>query len=376
MKLIFRFCKTALLLLAIFASGAARAAWYPQFVYETVPPFAAGGERKLLEYIPVPKAERPWDVCVSLPHLKDAYWLGVDYGVVEEAKRQGIKLHVFEAGGYANLQVQIDQIEACVAKGAQAVVVGAVSTSGLNTLVKSLTSRKIPVIDLVNGISSPYITAKSQVPFNEMGEAIGKYLAKRHPRGSIKTKVAWLPGPEGAGWVSAANKGFMDATSWSALEILPPIYGDTGKQVQGDLIRRVLSRNPDVSYIVGTGVTAEVGVGILKELHKEGTIKLLSFYMTPSVYDAIRGGQVLASPVDFMAIQGRIAIDQAVRALEGKALHSDVGPVVFTVDNDNIGRFKIDDFLAPPSFSAILEVNPPPLNSNGTNSVARKGGSK
>jgi len=274
------------------------------------------------------------------------------------------------------LQLQIEQIEACVAKGAQAVVVGAVSTSGLNTLVKSLTSRKIPVIDLVNGISSPYITAKSQVPFNEMGEAIGKYLAKRHPRGSIKTKVAWLPGPEGAGWVSAANKGFMDATSWSALEILPPVYGDTGKQVQGDLIRSVLSHNPDVSYIVGTGVTAEVGVGILKELHKEGTIKLLSFYMTPGVYDAIRGGQVLASPVDFMAIQGRIAIDQAVRALEGKALHSDVGPVVFTVDNDNIRRFKIDDFLAPPSFSATLEVNPPSLNSNGANSGARKGGSK
>jgi len=362
--------------LALFASCVAHAAWYPQYVYETVPPFATDGERRLLEYIPVPKAERPWDICVSLPHLKDAYWLGVDYGVVEEAKRQGIKLHVFEAGGYANLQLQIEQIEACVAKGAQAVVVGAVSTSGLNTLVKSLTSRKIPVIDLVNGISSPYITAKSQVPFNEMGEAIGKYLAKRHPRGSIKTKVAWLPGPEGAGWVSAANKGFMDATSWSALEILPPVYGDTGKQVQGDLIRSVLSHNPDVSYIVGTGVTAEVGVGILKELHKEGTIKLLSFYMTPGVYDAIRGGQVLASPVDFMAIQGRIAIDQAVRALEGKALHSDVGPVVFTVDNDNIRRFKIDDFLAPPSFSATLEVNPPSLNSNGANSGARKGGSK
>lgn len=29
-----------------------------------------------------------WDTCVSLPHVKDAYWLGVDYGVVDEAKQE------------------------------------------------------------------------------------------------------------------------------------------------------------------------------------------------------------------------------------------------------------------------------------------------
>jgi len=42
-----------------------------------------------VEYVPLEKASKPWKICVSFPHMKDAYWLGVDYGVVEEAKRLG-----------------------------------------------------------------------------------------------------------------------------------------------------------------------------------------------------------------------------------------------------------------------------------------------
>ena len=46
--------------------------------------------------------------------MKDAYWLGVDYGVVDEARQLGVKLNVVEAGGYTELNKQISQIEDCV----------------------------------------------------------------------------------------------------------------------------------------------------------------------------------------------------------------------------------------------------------------------
>ena len=47
--------------------------------------------------------------------MKDAYWLAVNYGVAEEAKRLGVKMNLVEAGGYTNLNKQISQIEDCVA---------------------------------------------------------------------------------------------------------------------------------------------------------------------------------------------------------------------------------------------------------------------
>ena len=43
--------------------------------------------------------------------MKDAYWLGVDYGVAEEAKRQGVKMQLSRPAAIPNLNKQISQIE-------------------------------------------------------------------------------------------------------------------------------------------------------------------------------------------------------------------------------------------------------------------------
>ena len=119
---------------------------------------------------------------------------GVDYGVIDEAERQGVRLQLVEAGGYTNLNTQISQIEDCVAAGADAVIIGAISLDGLNNLVKEIRSKDVPVIDVINGISSPELSAKSLVSFGEMGYKAGEYLAKIHPAGSDPVKVAWFPG--------------------------------------------------------------------------------------------------------------------------------------------------------------------------------------
>ena len=59
-------------------SGLAQAAnWYPYRAEVTQPPFAADGKVSMVEYVPLAKASKKWKICVSFPHMKDAYWLGV-----------------------------------------------------------------------------------------------------------------------------------------------------------------------------------------------------------------------------------------------------------------------------------------------------------
>ncbi|MBW6494754.1 MAG: TMAO reductase system periplasmic protein TorT [Burkholderiaceae bacterium] len=338
------------------SSAAVAAEWFPYQAEEIVPAFAADGQSKPVSYTPLAKASKKWDICVSFPHMKDAYWLGVDYGVVQEAKRLGVKMQLVEAGGYTNLNKQVSQIEDCIARGAQAVVIGAISADGLNNVVKEAASKKIPVIDLVNGINSPDVSAKSLVSFFVMGRTTGEYLAKKHPAGSPKVKVGWFPGPAGAGWVEAANNGFMEAVKGSAVEVLDPKYGDTGKEAQSKLIEDVLNANPDLNYIAGTAVTAEAGVGIVRSRNIDKKVKLLAFYLTPGVWDGIASGRILAAPADSMVIQGRVAIDQAVRLLEGKEVIKHVGPKIFAVDQSNIKKLRRDDVLAPVNFKAVFTV--------------------
>ena len=63
--------------------------WYPFKVQVWDPPFNMASPRKDMDYMPLEKAAKKWDICVSFPHMKDAYWMAVDYGVVEESKRSG-----------------------------------------------------------------------------------------------------------------------------------------------------------------------------------------------------------------------------------------------------------------------------------------------
>ncbi|AOG12581.1 TMAO reductase system periplasmic protein TorT [Agrobacterium sp. RAC06] len=347
---------SSLLALSI-ASPSFADSWYPYPAQAMEPPFAADAKPVGVEYTPLEKAEKSWNICVSFPHMKDAYWLGVDYGVAEQAKDLGVKMNLVEAGGYTELNKQISQIEDCVAGGAEAVVIGAISFDGLNNLIGEIKKKNIPVIDVINGMSSPDITAKSLVSFYTMGYETGAYLAKKHPAGSEEVKVGWFPGPAGAGWVEAANSGFLDAIKGSAVKALEPKYGDTGKEVQLKLVEDMLQAEPDVRYVAGTAVTAEAAQGLIRERGLQGKVDLLAFYMTPGVYEGIKRGFILAAPADSMVIQGRIAIDQAVRALEGKELVKHVGPKIFVVDPDNIATVPQTNILPPDGFAPVFSVN-------------------
>jgi len=347
------------LALAAALPGGAQAAekWYPFPVEVWDPPFDMASPRKSIEYVPVEKAEKKWDICVSFPHMKDAYWLAVDYGVVAEAERSGVKMQLVEAGGYTNLNKQISQIEDCVARGAQAVIIGAISYDGLNNLVKEVRGKGIPVIDVINGMSSPELSAKSLVSFGEMGYKAGEYIAKLHPKGSGKVKVGWFPGPPGAGWVEAGNKGFQEAIADSDIEVVETKYGDTGKEVQLKLVEDTLEAYPDISYIAGTSPTTEAAVQLLRDRGLSDKIKVLSYYFTPGVYENIKRGRVIAAPTDSAVVQGRVAIDQAVRILEGKPYEKHVGPALYVIDSKNIDTFDRASSLAPDDFKPTFTVD-------------------
>ena len=346
----------ALLALGLPASVNA-AEWFPYNVEIWDPPFDMGSPRTSVDYVPLDKASKQWDICVSFPHMKDAYWSAVNYGVVTESERQGVKMQLVEAGGYTNLSTQISQIEDCVSSGADAVVIGAISFDGLNNVVKEIRAQGIPVIDIVNGMSSPELSAKSLVSFGEMGFKAGEYIAKKHAAGSGKVKVAWFPGPPGAGWVEAGNTGFQDAVKDSAIEVVETKYGDTGKEVQLKLVEDTLEAHPDIDYIVGTAVTAEAAVGLLRSRGLLGKIKIMSYYFTPGVYQGIQRGQILAAPTDSAVIQGRVAIDQAVRILEGKDYYKHVGPKLYVIDDSNVNSFDRDSSLAKDGFKPTFTVN-------------------
>src|SRR5206468_3273709 len=117
----------------------------------------------LYQPLAVSQITKDWKICVSFPHLKDPYWLAVDYGAVQESKRDHAKMKLVEAGGYTNLPKQLDQLDNCAAAGADAMVIGAISYTGLDAKVAQLRKDGKVVIDVINGINSPETQAHALV---------------------------------------------------------------------------------------------------------------------------------------------------------------------------------------------------------------------
>lgn len=318
-------------------------------------PFDYTSASEAIAYEPLVRARENWQICVAYPHLKDAYWLSVNFGMVEEARRLGVSFRLVEAGGYPNLDRQIAQIEDCVRKGADALVVGTVSFRGLTDTVSRI-AEEIPVIAAVNDIADEGVTAKSGVSWTQMGAAAGKVIAARHPKGSDPVRIAWFPGPKGAGWVTFVEEGFKSELAESSAEIAATKWGDTGREIQVLLVEEALDEAPDIDYIVGTAPTAEAAVSILRARGLTDRVQIVSDYMTHAVFRGIRRGRILAAPTDFPITQGRLAIEQAVRAIEGSLTVRHAGPQIVSVDAGNIEAVGASGSLAPATFVPIFEL--------------------
>jgi protein TorT len=332
--------------------------WYPLEVDVWTPPFNDSLQRETKRYTPLQKAQKKWRLRVFIPHLKDAYWLGVNYGLITEARRLGISLSIFEAGGYDHMEVQRRQIEEALADKPDGLIIGAISFDGLNDLVAKASRMGIPVLDLINGMSSPEIAARAAVSFRDMGYQAGRYLRRLEKKRGQTLKVAWLPGPAGAGWVKAGDAGFREAIAESEIEVLTTRHGDTGSAAQSKLIEEVLDRHGgDLNCIAGTAVTAEAAVKILRKRGLSEKIAILAYYYGPGVHRGIRRGNITAAPSDLTVLQARIAVDVMVRILEKKEFYRHVAPRVMIVDGENIRTWDASTTLAPRGFRPIFSVN-------------------
>ncbi len=323
------------------------------------PPFNNELKQKSIDYVPLDGAAKPWRLFAFIPHLKDSYWLSANYGLISEAKRQGVRLIIHEAGGYENLDIQRGQIEACLAaEKPDGLIIGAISETGLNDLVEQAAQKGIPTVDLANTIDSPNIASRVASSFKNMGSQAGAFLAQRQKAMGKPVKVAWFPGPDGAGWVESGVEGFAAAIKDKPITIIATEYGDTGKFSQGKLIAKVLDDHKgNIDFIVGTAPTAEAAVPLLRRRKLSDVIQVISYYFTPGIDRGIRQGIIEGAPTDSTVLLSKIAVDTMIRRLENRDYFKHVAPTVVIVSQDNIEMWDPAGTLPPRGFRPTFSVN-------------------
>ncbi len=315
-------------------------------------------------------------LAVFLPHLKDPYWVTVQHGVWAEALKLGFDTEFYQGGGYLKLGTQVRQLESIMKRGdIDGVLIGAVQygTPYLKEIYEALEEKGVPIVALCIDTLHPAIDAKAMVPWFEMGLAAGKYVAQ-HSEGRA-VKVAVLPGPKGLGWVEATYNGFVAAVekynARSRVEIIGPSYGDTGDEVQRFRIGLIVKEHANIDYLVGNALAAMAAIrpgpdGIPPALQgwrkKHPDLKIISTYVTPDVYAAIKSGEVLAAPTDLMKYQGTIAVDMMARILNGEtpgdkssAFPFRSGPAVRLITSKNVDQWRYDRLFAPEDYQPEIQ---------------------
>lgn len=334
--------------------------WWPTSVDVWDPPFVEStGGVKSASYTPLPKAAQKVKICVAFPHLKDPYWLAVNYGIITEARRQGVSVQLVEAGGYTNLDKQLAQVEDCVAGGSKAVILSAISADGVKGLVDNLRAKNIPVIDLVNGIKTA-VDAKSLQSYVALGHMACKHVVEK--AGGARKALALFPGPPGAGWSTDSEIGCRKALEGSNVKIVATKWGDTGKETQLRLVEEVIQAQTiggktDLDFIVGNSVTAEAAVLPVRDRKLSEQIGIIGTYYTIGNHIDLKRGAILGGPTDQPVTQGRIAIDQAVRLIEKKPVTRHVGPALSFISKETLSTFDEGATLAPSGWKPVFRVD-------------------
>jgi len=326
------------------------------------------------------KANRSYNIAVLFPHLKDPFWVAVNYGVAMEAKKYGVGMRLWHAGGYRNLGKQVLQMQYILDHRDlyDGLIIGAVQFSKpkLEDMFEKFHQAGIPIVSVVNDSYTPSIKAKALVSWEKLGFQAGKYLTE-HANGK-KAKVLIMPGPKGTGWAPDSLQGINDALetfdTHGAITTLPPIWGDTGDKAQRHLLRFILKRHENIDYLVGNALAANAMISKgpngevapideFKERHPN--IQVISTYITQQVYDAISHGQILASATDQMKQQGMMSVDMMIKYLNGEApgTRGDdfpfrSGPIVPIIHAGNIKTWSFLKLFGTRDFKPVFTLEP------------------
>lgn len=145
--------------------------------------------------------------------------------------------------------------------------------------------------------------------------------------------------------------GFRQAIAGSQVHIVDVALGDNDIEVQRNLLQEMLERHPEVDVVAGTAIAAEAAMG---EKRNPGTpLTVVSFYLSHQVYRGLKRERIIMAASDQMVWQGELAIQQAIRVLQGQPVPENISPPILVLTPKNADSQHVQRSLSPGGFRPI-----------------------
>jgi ribose transport system substrate-binding protein len=191
--------------------------------------------------------------------LQAPYFAAMQVQAEQIAKEQGFKL-LFQAANKDPV-IQMNQMQAMMAQGADVLVVNATSVKGQKEMMTQIAS-KIPVTYIDTSVPGTGMTSVQSDNLT-IGRESGEITAKRFLKmGKKSIKMVILTGPATDEFVGPnRRKGFLDGLKKGGLqyEIKAEQTGDYAQDIGQVSAENMLAGNPDVDLILGLNDSMALG---------------------------------------------------------------------------------------------------------------------
>ncbi|GGX54024.1 ABC transporter permease/substrate-binding protein [Streptomyces fructofermentans] len=274
-------------------------------------------------------------VGLSLSTLNNPFFVQIKAGAQAEAKKAGVDLTVTDAQNDASQQA--NQLQNFTSEGVDSIVVNPVDSDAAGPSVRSANKADIPVIGVDRGVNkakTAALVASDNVEGGRLGaEALAEKLGG-------KGRIVILQGLAGTSASRERGAGFQEGLkAYPGIKVVARQPADFDRTKGLDVMTNLLQAHPDVQGVFAEN--DEMALGAIKALGSKAgkSVQVIGFDGTPDGLKAVEAGTLYASVAQQPKELGRIAVENALRAADGKKVDATVKVPVKVVTSQNVAGF-------------------------------------
>ncbi|MBM7824992.1 MULTISPECIES: D-ribose ABC transporter substrate-binding protein [Arcanobacterium] len=274
-------------------------------------------------------------VVLLVSTLSNPFFVQLRDGAQKEADAAGVELQVQDARDDA--ATQTNQIDNAIATGANLVIINPVDSDAAAPGVKKLNEAKIPVIAVDRGVTGAQLTSFVSSDNVAGGKQAAESLAKAIGENG---EVLVLQGVPGSSASRDRGKGFEQGiAAFKGIKVAAKQTAEFDRAKGLDVTNNLLQANPNIKGIFAEN--DEMALGAIEALGQNPKgIKVVGFDGTKDGLAAIKADRMVATIAQQPEQLGKLAIQQAKKALDGGKVEAEVPVSVVTVTKENVGEVK------------------------------------
>ncbi|MFF7983401.1 substrate-binding domain-containing protein [Streptomyces sp. NPDC007901] len=272
---------------------------------------------------------------LSLSTLNNPFFVQIRSGAQAEAKKQGVDLTVTDAQNDASQQA--NQLQNFTSSGLGAIIVNPVDSDAASNSVQAADKADIPVVAVDRGVNNAKTATLVASDNIAGGELAAKAVAEKL---GGHGKIVILQGQAGTSAARERAQGFANGLkAYPGIQVVAQQPADFDRTKGLDVMSNLLQAHPDVQGVIAAN--DEMALGAIKALgSKAGTsVPVVGFDGTPDGLAAVKKGTMYASVAQQPSQLGKIAVDNALKAIQGKKVESAVKVPVKVITKDNVAGF-------------------------------------